>query len=221
MHPLVETFVDDQLEAHLAEEDEANAPLPPLIGQLQTMKEGWGDQASTELPPTANRATTRERFSISDKVRNSLKLPEIELDDECFLIMIKNPSAVGAVRMHMDPESLDTSFGGFTASTFQGVATLITPAGPFRIEGARWHLLSQVFSSPENIKTDRYKERLLQETMDKDPSCRLFAWRVLWQAKLAVGAKTYIGDTVLTAPPFFDNVVRRNLTIWGSKSLGP
>ena len=126
--------------------------------------------------------------------------------------MIKNPSAVGAVRMHMDPKSLDTSFWGFTASTFQGVATLITPAGPFRIEGARWHLLSQVFSSPENIKTDRYKERLLQETMDKDPNCRLFARKVLRQAKLAVGATTYIGDTALTVPSFFDNVVRGDLT---------
>jgi len=70
--------------------------------------------------------------------------------------MIKNPPEVGAVRIHMDPESLDTSFGGLTASTFQGVATLITPAGPFKMEGVRWHLISKVFSSPEDIKTDLY-----------------------------------------------------------------
>jgi len=36
-----------------------------------------------------------------------------------------------------------------------------------------------------------------------------------------VGATTYIEDTVLTAPPFFDNVVRGDSTKWGSKSLGP
>jgi len=177
MHSLVETFVDDQLEAHWAKEEEANAPLPPPISQLQTLKDGWGDQTSDELPPTIYRATSRERFSTSHIARNPLKLPEIELDVEDFLSMIKNPPAVGTVRIHMDPESLDTSFGGSTASTFQGVATLITPAGPFRMEGARWHLLSQVFSSPEDIKTriDLHKERLLQETMDKDPSCRSFA----------------------------------------------
>jgi len=40
MHPLVESFVDDQLEVHWAEVEEANAPLPPLIGRLQTMEEG-------------------------------------------------------------------------------------------------------------------------------------------------------------------------------------
>jgi len=45
------------------------------------------------------------------------------------------------VRIHMDPESLDTSFGGLTASTFQGIATLITSAGPFKMEGVRWRLL--------------------------------------------------------------------------------
>ena len=204
--------MDDPLEAHWAEEKEANAPLPLLIGQLQTMKEGWSDKASAELSPIADRATARERFSTSHLARNPLKLPEIELDDEDFLSMIKNPPAVGAVRFHMDPESLDTSFGGFTASILEGVVTLITPAGPFRMEGARWHLLSQVFSSPEDLKTDLLKERLLQETMDKDPNCRLFARKVLRQAKLAVGATTYIGDTALTVPSFFDNVVRGDLT---------
>jgi len=91
------------------------------------------------------------------------------------------------------------------------------------MEGARWHLLSKDFSFPEDIKTDLYKERLLQETIDKDHNCslRLFAWMVLRQAKLVVGATTYMGDTALTAPPFFNNVVRGDLTAWGSKSLGP
>ena len=92
----------------------------------------------------------------------------------------------------MDPESLDTSFGGCTASTFQGVATLITLAGPFKMEGPRWHLLANVFRSPEDIETDLYRERLLQETMGKDPNCRSFAWKVLRQAKLAVeGTRQY------------------------------
>jgi len=97
--------------------------------------------------------------------------------------MIKNPPA------------------GFTASTFQRVSTLITPAGPCKMEGARWHLLSKVFSSPEDIKTDVHKERLLQEIMDKDPNCRSFAWKVLRQAKLVVGATTYIGDMALKHLP--------------------
>jgi len=36
-----------------------------------------------------------------------------------------------------------------------------------------------------------------------------------------VGATTYIGDTALTAPFFFDNVVRGNATTWGYETLGP
>jgi len=96
-----------------------------------------------------------------------LKLLEIELEDEDFLSMIKNPQEVGAVRIHIDPESLDTSFGGLTASTFQGVATLINPAGPFKMEGA---LLSKVFSSPEDIKTDLYRERLSKKLWTKIPT---------------------------------------------------
>jgi len=57
--------------------------------------------------------------------------------------------------------------------------------------------------------------------MNKDPNYRSFAWKILRQAKLAVGATTEIGDTALTAPPFVDNVVRGDLTTWGSRSLGP
>ena len=73
-----------------------------------------------------------------------LKLPEIELDDDDYLFMIKSPLAVGAVIIHMDPESIasDTSFGGCMANTFQGVATLTTPAGPLKTEGARWHFFA-------------------------------------------------------------------------------
>ena len=219
MHPLVELFTDDKLEAYWSEAEEAIVPLPPLIGRLQTMKDGWGDQGGTEPPTTTDRATARERFSTSYIARNPLKLPEIVLDEN-FLFMTMSPPEVVTVGIHMDPESLDTSFGGLTASAFQGVATLITLAGPFKMEGARWHLLSNVFSSPEDIKTDLYRERLLQETMDKHTNCRSFAWKVLRQAKLAVGAMTYIGDTALTAPPFFDNVVRGNSTVWGFETLG-
>ena len=119
----------------------------------------------------------------------------------------------------MDPVNLDTSYGGITASTFQGVATLITSAGPLEMEGARWHLLSKVFSSPGDIKTDLNRERLLQETMDKDTNCRSFSWQVLRQAKLAVGATTYVRKGATTY--VFKNVVRGNSTIWGFETQGP
>ena len=57
--------------------------------------------------------------------------------------------------------------------------------------------------------------------MDKDTKCRSFAWKVLRQAKLALGATNYVGDTALTAPPFFKNVVRGNSTTWGFETQGP
>jgi len=55
--------------------------------------------------------------------------------------MIKNPPSVGEVRIHMDPKSIDTSFGDFIVNTFQGVTTLITLAGLFKMQGGWWHLL--------------------------------------------------------------------------------
>jgi len=56
-----------------------------------------------------DRATTRERFSTSHIARNPMKLPEIILDED-FSSMIQNPPEVGAVKIHMDPVNLDTSY---------------------------------------------------------------------------------------------------------------
>jgi len=221
IHPLVETFLDDQLETHLPREEEADAPHSPLIAMMRTMKEGWGNLEEATLAPVAEKATTRERFSTSHIARNPLKLPDLELNDENFLSMIKHPPSIGAVRIHMDPVSIDTSFGGITADTFQGVATLITPSGPFKVEGARWHFLKQVFSSPENMKTDLNRERLLQEEMDNNHNGRSFPWKILRLARRAVKADSYVGDTALTAPPFLDNASRGDTLLWGKKTAGP
>ena len=88
------------------------------------MKEGWGNQISPELSKVVERVSTRERFSTSHIARNPLKLPEIEVDNEDYLSMIKNPLAVGFVRLYVEPGSIDTSFGGLMAETLQGVQRL-------------------------------------------------------------------------------------------------
>jgi len=222
MHPLVETFVDSQLEAYSTEEEETYMSLSPLIGQLRTMKKGWGDLIGTEISPVAERVATRERFLTSHIARNPCKLLETELTTEDYKFsMIKNTPKVGAVRIYMDPESKYTSFGGITADTFQGVATLITPKDAFKMEGARWHLFSEVFSSSEGMATDLDRKRFPPKTMDKDPKYKSFSWKVLQQAKSAMGATTYIRDTTLPSPPFFDNAIRGGDNIVGCQGLGP
>ena len=123
--------------------------------------------------------------------------------------MIKNPLKVGVVRICMDPESKDTWFGGMRADTFQGVATLITSKGPFKMEGARWQLLSQA-SSSEDMGIDFDRKTFFKKT-----------WKVLRQAKLPVGVTIYIGDTTLTAPPLFRQCHQRGHDIVGCQGLGP
>jgi len=65
--------------------------------------------------------------------------------------------------------------------TFQGTTSVITDRGPYqtRVEGARWHLLTQVFSDPARFKADLQREISLQESLDNDPKYRSFAWQVL------------------------------------------
>jgi len=96
--------------------------------------------------------------------------------------MIRQPPKVGAIRFHHEPESSNTSHDDVTATTFQGTTSVITSRGPYQLEGARWHLLTKVFSNPESFKFDFHSEILLQERLDANPKYRSFSWRVLRKA---------------------------------------
>jgi len=90
-------------------------------------------------------------------------------------------------------------------------ATIIT----YQQKGARWHLLTKVFSNPELFGADLHSELLLQECLDENPKHRSFSWQVLRKASEFFGAKTYIGETGLTTPPFFLNARRGAKITWG------
>ena len=93
--------------------------------------------------------------------------------------MIRQPPKVGAIRFHHEPESSHTSHADVTATTFQGTTSDITSRGPYQLEGARWHLLTKVFSNPESFKVDFHSEIPLQERLDENPKYRSFSWQVI------------------------------------------
>jgi len=101
------------------------------------------------------------------------------------------------------------------ATTFQGTNSVITSRGPYQLEGARWHLLTKVFSNPGSFKSDFHSELLLQECLDENPKYRSFSWQVLRKASDFFGEKTYIGETGLTTPPFFPNAQTGAKITWG------
>lgn len=232
IHPLVETYVndclrdpgllDDNEEAGYCCEDSPHG----LREQMQDMISNWGQQAWVEsMGSSQAEPTMRERYSVPHAARNPDIIQDRSLPNEDPTSMILDPPTLkphgGAVRFLTEPGSLDSSWGDIQASTFQGVASLITRRGPYEVEGARWHLLSKIFSSAGKFKEDFEAEILAQEDLDKDKGYRSFSWQFLRQAQKVFGAETYCGDTALTAPPFFDNVFRGASQTWGTKKDGP
>ena len=128
---------------------------------------------------------------------------------------------MGPIRFHPEPESTNTSNAHFKATTFQGTTSVITSRGPYQLEGARWHLLTKVFSNPESFNSDLHSELLLQKLLDENPKYRSFSWQVLRKASDFFGAKTYIGETGLTTPPFFPNARRGAKITWGALDDSP
>jgi len=167
---------------------------------------GEGDNGS--VTPDLHIHRSRERVSTPPTARDPCKIEETELVCEDLQGMIRQPPRVGAVRFHHEPESKDTSHAGETATTFQGTTSVITARGPYQLESARWHLLTKVFSNVASFRVDLQSEIHLQERLDDNPKYRFCSWQVLCRAADIFGAKTYIGKTGLTTPPFFSNAHR-------------
>ena len=129
---------------------------------------------STQVKPT-----NRERYSVPHAAKNPDIIQDCRLANEDPSAMILNPPLRGVVRFLTEPGSLDTTWGDIKASTFQGVATLITHRGPYEVENARWHLLLKIFSSAEKFKADFEVQPLAQESLDDDEGYRSFSWQFL------------------------------------------
>ena len=197
LHPLVGPFLRGYLSRHEDMDDEDDE-----MGHLYTSLCNTKGFACTML----------EDLEIE---------PAVEKNHTGKTILRLGPSGsimnrrVGAIRFHHEPESSNTSRADVTATTFQGTTSVITSRGPCQLEGARWHLLTKVFSNPASFKSNFHSEVLLQERLDENPKYRSFSWQVLHKASDCFGAKPYIGETGLTTPPFFPNTRRGAKSMWG------
>ena len=134
IHPLVETYARECLQdpEMLDGNEEAGECCEgtehSLIELLQNMITDRGHQDGTpqEADPKAL-PTNRERYSVPHAARNPDIIQDCELDNENMAAMILNPPNKGVVRIFTEPGCLDTSRGGISASTYQGVAILVTP----------------------------------------------------------------------------------------------
>ena len=102
--------------------------------------------------PTQYLRRDRERFSTPHTLRDPNKVDKIELESEDLQGMIHHPPNVGAVRFHHEPESINTSHPCFKSTILQHNTSLITARGPSQLEGARWHLLTQVVINPASFE---------------------------------------------------------------------
>ena len=119
-------------------------PTARIKEKIEATLHSWGEPiqgASTKPTPD------RERFSVPHASRDPKILQEINLENEDIFELIKNPPEVGAVRIFEQPESWDSTMGPTTATTTQGIATILLPSGPLNMDGAQWHLLKHTLTN--------------------------------------------------------------------------
>ena len=98
------------------------------------------------------------------------------MENEDIFELIKNPPEVGAVRIFEQPESWDSTMGPTTATTTQGIATILLPSGPLNMDGAQWHLLKHTLTNNGSnpIGSSLQTELTRQLLLDKDKKHILF-----------------------------------------------
>jgi len=173
------------------------------------------------LQKNAHGRANRERFSTSHTTQDLQKIDVLELEDKNPRSMIQDPPNIRTFRFYHEPESLDSSHAGLTATTFQSTTSIITEQGLYQIEGAQWHLLTQVFSDPTHFQMDQQGEMSVQESLDNDPRYIFFSWQILRRAVELCEAKTDVFETGFTTPSFCPNARRGTKAIWGSIDDSP
>jgi len=191
--------------------------LPRIMLKDWEIEHAVEDNNIGKTIPNQHLRINRGRFSTPTTARDPNKVEEVELESEDLQVIICQPPKFGAIWSHHEPESINTSRSGVTATT----TSVITSRGSYQLEGARWHLLTKVFSNPEAFEAKLHSELLLQQRLDENPKHRSFSLQVLCKASEFFRAKTYFGETGFTTPPFFLNARRGAKATWGVLDESP
>ena len=172
LHPLVGLFLRKYLSRHedIHDEDDEMGHLYKGLCDTRvlarTMLEDWEtepaayDNDKGETTPNRHPKRNRECFSTPRTARDPNNIAEVELESEDLQGMIHHPPNVGAVRFHHEPESINTSHAGVTATILE-----------------RKHALARRVSPPLPSSSMHVEERSQRGAYDKSPV--IVNWSVL------------------------------------------
>ena len=115
-----------------------------------------------------------------------------------------------------DPIEFTSHCRGSRISTLEGVSRSEDTECPFQIEGVRWHFL-ETLAGPrlgDELLPFVSGEAQLQRTIHATGNSYSIAWKVLRAAQHLYGAKSFLGGTAVTAPPFFEVAGRLTVLYW-------
>ena len=146
-----------------------------------------------------------EPYSVPHLAKDPVYVPDVELPNEDIMTLLEHPPKMGVVRVFLDPVAHQLDWLDTSVVVMQGVATGTGPFGSYKIEGARWHLLRQVVAPQLQAKFVPFLLSEIEEQTgaEKKEGHISYSWVVLQAAQGLLGAKTLLGMTLLTVPPFF------------------
>jgi hypothetical protein len=184
------------------------------------LQNAGGTVTSTSTDP--GKKLDWEPYSVPHLAKDPVYVPDVELPNEDIMTLLEYPPKRGIVRVFLDPVTHQLDWLDTSVAVMQGVATGTGPFGSFKIEGARWHLLRQVVAPQLQGKFVPFLLSEIEEQTgaEKKEGHISYNWAVLRAAQGLFGAKTLLGTTLLTAPPFFQCTANSKTVYWGQRS-GP
>ena len=161
-----------------------------------------------------------ERFSTPAKAFDPGLLPEgpghTTTSDVCALIA--NPPPGGYVKVIAQPLVHVDDWFGQTMSSAEGISSLQDSQQLLQVSSARWHFLKTVAGQrlQKSLIPLLLSEARRQQAEDLQSTSYSISWRILAAAKSVFDAGVFMGESAVSAPPFFPRAGRGSLTYWES-----
>ena len=158
-----------------------------------------------------------EEFSVPKHARDPNTLPDADIEGDNIWSIIKAPQQQGLIRVYPKSMVYDFQCGSTSIRVSEGIAMSLDPHSDIRLEGARWHLLSNTLGKTcdsQTFLTTIQTEIRVQLHNEKARSHMSYTWALLLAAQDLFQARCFQGDTMITAPPLFERAGRGSETYW-------
>ena len=196
-----------------------------LLDELILLDQEWGPDTTTPpLTMSESPSMQWEAASTPHAANEPSFVPssasEGTLGEDWLLDAIPVEATRGKIDVHVKSLQWTESVANIDIVSTEGLTTCTTLDNHWTITSGMWHFLKAQWPGRKaEVCATVHAETQVQEQLEAT-GYRSTTWGILWHLRALRGARVLEGETMVTAPPFFESAGRGECTFW-SRGSGP